>query len=156
MARDRLAKILEGMAAKKDLKALHYRIYLCIFSGLQDGVYHNENSLQKITNMHLRTIQKGVKELIETGNLKKDSDGFILLTFWSGFPVKVQKIEPSIQKIEPVQKGESAAIRSKQPQNDEETQSMLYHESSTKRQDHVNIELETNNKEHGKHDTRVK
>jgi len=42
----------------------------------------------------------------------------------------------------------------KSEQNDEETQSM-YLVSNTKKQDHVNIELETNNKKHVKRDTRV-
>ena len=155
MARDRLALILESMAANKGLKTPHYKIYLCIFSGLQEGIYHSVESISRLTKIKPRTLQRTIKELLETGNIQKDSNGFISLTFWSGFPAKIQKIG-SVQKIESVFKGDkSEQGDDKSEQNDEETQSMLYHVSNTKKQDHVNIDLETDNKKHVKHDTRV-
>lgn len=154
MARDRLALILESMAANKELKTSHYKVYLCIFSGLQEGSYQNIESLARITKINPRTLQRTVKELLETGNIQKDSNGFISLTFWSGFPAKVQKIE-SIQKIESMVKSDkSEQSDDKSEQNDEETQSM-YLVSKTKKQDYVNIELVTDNKKHVKSDTRV-
>lgn len=84
MAHNRLAKILKGMAAKKDLKTPHYRVYLCLFAGVQEGVVYTQKSLIEDTGMSLRTVQRTVKELIEVGTLSKDENGCISLTFDPG------------------------------------------------------------------------
>lgn len=84
MASNRLAKILKGMAAKKDLKTSHYRIYLCLFSGVQEGVLYTQKSLIKDTGMSVRSVQRTVKELIEAGTISKDEKGIISLTFDPG------------------------------------------------------------------------
>jgi len=142
MARDRLALILESMAANKELKSSHYKIYLCIFSGQQEGRVHNEKSLQEITGMHSRTVQKALKELLETGNIQKASDGSIYLNFKSGFPA--------------IQKGESAAIGTVSPKSDQKSQSVLKQESYNEKHGPGNIEHKTSNEDPSSSDTRVK
>lgn len=92
MARDRLAMILEGMAARKDFNASHYKVYLCLFSGMQDGFTFNEEKICKVTGMHKRTVQKTVKELLDTGNIFKTDEGFISVTFKTGLPVESQSV----------------------------------------------------------------
>lgn len=92
MARDRLAMILESMAARKDLKGSHYKVYLCIFSGIQEGIFHTEEDLRRLTKMHQRTVQKTVRELVETGNVEKDEEGCLHLTFTSGLPATTQSV----------------------------------------------------------------
>lgn len=86
MAQNRLANIFKGMAARKDLKASHLRVYLVIFAGVQEGTSYNEISISKTTGMHLRTVQKTVAELVQSGNLEKDEKGFIRPTFDTGIP----------------------------------------------------------------------
>ena len=110
MAHNRLAKILKGMAARKDLKASHLRVYLVIFAGVQEGVSYNEISIAKETGMHLRTVQKTVTELIQSGNIEKCGEGFIRTTFDTGITY-----------------GPQAAFGAKSDQNNQdpsETQSM--------------------------------
>ena len=84
MARNRLAKILKGMAAKQDLKTPHYRVYLCLFAGVQEGVSYTQKSITEETGMSLRSVQRTVKELIEVGTISKDEKGLISLTFDPG------------------------------------------------------------------------
>lgn len=84
MARNRLAKILKGMAAKQNLKTPHYRIYLCLFAGVQEDVIYTQKTLSKETGMSLRSVQRTVKELIEAGTISKDEKGCISLTFDPG------------------------------------------------------------------------
>ena len=93
MARDRLSVILDGMALKKDLKAAHYKVYLSLFSAIQKGTKESKKTLQLATGMTLRTVQRTIKELAATGNLKEGKDGFLSITFWSGLPAKVQENE---------------------------------------------------------------
>lgn len=100
MARDRLALILEGMAARKDFNASHYKVYLCLFSGMQDGFDFNEEKICKVTGMHKRTVQKTVKELLNTGNVFKTDAGFISVTFKTGLPVETQSVANSKTKKE--------------------------------------------------------
>lgn len=134
MARDRIALILESMAANKELKSSHYKIYLCIFSGLQEGVSHTVESIARITGMHIRTAQKGVNEMLETGRIVRDENGFILTTFHSGFPS--------------IQKGESAATQAAIPEKHPKTQSVLYQDIKNTEQEIENIEHETHNEKH--------
>ncbi len=141
MARDRIALILESMAANKELKSSHYKIYLCIFSGLQEGILHTVESIARITGMHIRTAQKGVNEMLETGRIVKDENDLILTTFHSGFPSKVQKIEP-------VQKGHSAANQGEIPEKHSKTQSVLYQDTNNKKHEIENIDHKTSNKKH--------
>lgn len=141
MARDRIALILESMAANKELKSSHYKIYLCIFSGLQEGVLHTVESIAKITGMHIRTAQKGVNEMLETGRIVRDENDLILTTFYSGFPSKVQKIEP-------VQKGESAANQGEIPEKHSKTQSVLYQDTKNKKYEIEDIDHKTSNEKH--------
>jgi hypothetical protein len=91
--------ILESMAARKDLKGSHYKVYLCMFSGVQEGVYHTEEDLKRLTKMHQRTVQKTVRELIETGNIEKDEEGYLHLTFTSGLPATTQSVSPDLKNI---------------------------------------------------------
>ncbi|MEE9567617.1 MAG: hypothetical protein V3W17_08985 [Desulfobacteria bacterium] len=134
MARDRIALILESMAANKELKSSHYKVYLCIFSAQQEGRVHNESSLKNITGMHTRTVQKAIKEMLETGNIQKASDGSIYLNFTSGFPA--------------IQKGESAAKGAVRPKTTSKTQSVLYQDTNNTEQETENIEHETHNEKH--------
>jgi hypothetical protein len=91
--------ILESMAARKDLKGSHYKVYLCMFSGVQEGVFHTEEDLKRLTKMHQRTVQKTVRELIETGNIEKDEDGYLHLSFTSGLPATTQSVSPDLKSI---------------------------------------------------------
>lgn len=99
MARDRLAMILEGMAARKDFNASHYKVYLCLFSGMQDGFSYDESKICKVTGMHKRTVQKTIKELLDTGNIFKTDQGFISVTFKTGLPVETQSVRPDLKSI---------------------------------------------------------
>ena len=134
MARDRIALILESMAANKELKSSHYKIYLCIFSGIQEGVSHTVESIARVTGMHIRTAQKGVNEMLETGRIVRDENGLILTTFYSGFPA--------------IQKGESAASGDVLMKNPSKTQSVLYQDTKNKKHETENIDHETSNEKH--------
>lgn len=134
MARNRMANIFRGMASNKELKNSHLRVYLVVFAGIQDGFSYNEISLSKETGMHIRTVQKAVSEMIQSGNIVKIDDGFIIPTFDTG-----------IQFIEPIQKGESAANRAALPEIPSKTQSVLNQESNNTEQETENIEHETHN-----------
>ena len=85
MAKNRMANIFKGMAARKELKASHLKVYLVIFAGIQEGVSYDETSIAEITGMHLRTVQKTLAELIQTGNINK-ANGLLMCTFDTGIP----------------------------------------------------------------------
>jgi len=91
MARDRLAMILERMAAKKELNSSHYKVYLCLFSAIQEGKKLNKNMLSSIIGMSIRNVRRTTKELVETGNIKVNKDGFLSVTFVSGLPAKTDR-----------------------------------------------------------------
>ena len=84
MARNRLAKILKGMAAKQELKTAHYKIYLCLLAAAQDGSGYNINVLSLETGLSLRTIQRAVKEMLDSGNVSQNKDGWLQLAFDPG------------------------------------------------------------------------
>lgn len=85
MAKNRMANIFKGMAARKELKASHLKVYLVIFAGIQEGVSYDETRIAEITGMHLRTVQKTLADLIQTGNVNK-SNGLLMCTFDTGIP----------------------------------------------------------------------
>ena len=84
MARNRLAKILKGMAARKELKTAHYKIYLCLLAAAQDGSGYNMNVLSMETGLGIRTIQRAVKEMLDSGNISQSKDGWLQLAFDPG------------------------------------------------------------------------
>jgi len=84
MARNRLAKILKGMAARKELKTAHYKIYLCLLAASQDGSGYNKNVLCVETGLSMRTVQRTVKEMLDSGNISQSKDGWLQLTFDPG------------------------------------------------------------------------
>ena len=100
MARDRLSVILDGMALKKDLKAAHYKVYLSLFSALRKGFCHNKQSLRLATGLSLRSFQRGLSDLIKTGNVALSPSKAVFLTFITGLinNETVEKIDKSSAK----------------------------------------------------------
>lgn len=84
MANNRLAKILKGMAARKELKTAHYKIYLCLLAAAQDGSGYNMNVLSIETGLNIRTVQRAVKEMLDSGNVSQNKDGWLQLAFDPG------------------------------------------------------------------------
>ena len=104
MARDRLAVILESMARNKTLKISQYRIYLCLFSRIKEGLECTEEYLSEITGLHYRTIKKQIKVLVDTGNVKRGKNGVIFINFDVGdLSRSTQKLTP-----DPLQNAHSA------------------------------------------------
>lgn len=110
MAQNRLAKILKGMAGKKELTISHYRIYLCLFAGVQEGTYSTQKSLTEETGMSLRSVQRTIKELIEAGTVSKDKQGMISVTFDSGIGRDTRVVSNTRSGDEPLYPPQSLSI----------------------------------------------
>lgn len=79
-----IARLLEGMVAKRTLKLLDYKVYLCLFSRGLKGELCTEKHISEITGTTLKVVQKKTREIEKKGHLKrvKDREEWLLyLTF---------------------------------------------------------------------------
>lgn len=112
MAGERLSFILRGMAAKENLHSSHYKIYLCLFSAIQEGKKHNRNSISAITGMSIRSIRRATKELLKSGNIIEDKEGFLAITFDSGMPKSADIVVRLGDKTTPKNEKTTTYVRS--------------------------------------------